>query len=456
MKPIFLFLVTFIVFDPNTLFSQRKSQDSQKNYIFFLHNKFPEEHSLDEKHPDYGRSEYLEIVQELKKEDFVLITEKRPKNTDVKLYARKVVNQIDSLVKRGVPPNKITVIGTSKGGYIAQYASTYLKNPVVNFVFIGCYQESDLQNFNDINYCGNILTIYEKSDYAGVSAVNRKLTSKLKINEFKEIELNTNLKHGFLFKAFQEWIHPCILWARQDYSSIDKINQVDKEQEVRLDTTTLFDNSRKRRIPIATYQIADASGQAKKQLVIFSHGYGQNQGGDYLAYSYLTEFLAINGFFVVSVQHELPTDSLMPLTGVPQIVRKPFWERGVENMNFVISELRKSNPTVDFEHIILIGHSNGGDMTALFPIRFPNVVQKIVTLDNRRMKLPIGKIPKVYSLRSSDQLADEGVLPTNDELKKYGIQIIKLQSTTHNQMDNNANEEQRKEINGYILSFLTK
>ncbi len=451
------FHLVFLTLLLNTVFAKPQRGKLSQNYIFYLHNKFPEEHTLDEKHPEYGKSEYLEILQEFKKENFVLITEKRQPNTDVKLYARKVVKQIDSLLNIGVKLNKITVIGTSKGGYIAQYVSTYLANPHVNFVFIGCYQEADLQNFNDINYCGNILTIYEKSDDAGVSAINRKTTSKLRINKFKEVELNTNLKHGFLFKPLQAWIYPCILWAKQKYKAMDKLNenyQLIQRNKVVLDTFNLFDSTRNRLIPIAFYHQKAAKKTQKQKLVIFNHGYGQNKGGDYLAYSYLTENLAKNGYAVVSIQHELTTDSLMPLTGIPQIVRRPFWERGADNIFFVINTLKKSNPTIDFKHITLIGHSNGGDMTALFPKKYPNIVERIITLDNRRMTLPITKKLKVYSLRSSDQPADAGVLPSIADQKKFAITILKLQNTTHNEMDDNGSEVQREEINKCILLFL--
>ena len=34
------------------------------------------------------------------------------------------------------------------------------------------------------------------------------------------------------------------------------------------------------------------------------------------------------------------------------------------------------------------------------------------------------------------------------------MKIIKLPNTTHNEMDDNANEEQRNEIRNYVLSFL--
>jgi predicted esterase len=220
----------------------------------------------------------------------------------------------------------------------------------------------------------------------------------------------------------------------------------------KLDTLTLFDQSRNREIPIAFYK----PQIDRPKVVIFSHGYGQNKGGDYLTYSYLTEYLSSKGYFVASIQHELPTDSLIQLTGIPQIVRRPFWERGADNILFVINELKKSNPELDFKHIALIGHSNGGDMTALFPQKYSGIVDKIITLDNRRMTLPRTTNPKVYSLRSSDQPADQSVLPTDEEQKNYGMIIIKLPNTIHNNMDNKANSEQRKEITNYVLTFLTE
>ena len=226
--------------------------------------------------------------------------------------------------------------------------------------------------------------------------------------------------------------------------------------EVSLDTLKLYDQTRQREIPIATYRPKNDTQTDQQKIVIFSHGYGQNKGGDYLAYSYLTDYLASKGYFVVSIQHELSSDSLLPLTGNPQVVRRPFWERGADNILFVINELKKTNPKLDFEHITLIGHSNGGDMTALFPQKYPNMVEKIITLDNRRMPLPNANKPKIYSLRSSDQVADEGVLLTEEEQKKFGIKIIKLSNTLHNDMDDHANNEQRQEIRKYVMEFLNE
>ena len=225
------------------------------------------------------------------------------------------------------------------------------------------------------------------------------------------------------------------------------------EAAVSLDTFQVYDQVRHRDIPVAVYKTPGIR-KRHQNLVIVSHGYGENSGDSYLYYTFLTEFLARQGYFVASIQHELATDSLIPMTGIPQVVRRPFWDRGADNILFVINQLKQKYAPTVFNKIILIGHSNGGDMTALFPQKYPGIVDKIITLDNRRMALPRTGHPQVYSLRSSDQTADAGVLPTAEEQALYGIKIVALPDVPHNAMCDQANAAQREEINRYILTFL--
>lgn len=185
-------------------------------HIIFLHNKFLETHTLNDDHPQYGKVELNKINLKFKNAGFNVISNRRLPNRRLQEYTNTVISQIDSILDKH-SSDTITVIGTSKGGYIAQMVSTQLNNPKLNFVFIGCFQDSDVKEYPNINFCGNILTIYEKSDPFGVSAIKRKQTSKLAIPNFKEVELNTGLDHGFLFQALDAWINPCIKWAKNDY-----------------------------------------------------------------------------------------------------------------------------------------------------------------------------------------------------------------------------------------------
>jgi hypothetical protein len=183
-----------------------------QNYVIFLHNMFTELYPLNEVHPEYGRCEYPEIVAAFRKEGFIVLSEKRPKGTNGDAYAQKVAMQVDSLIAKGIKPSHITVIGTSKGGYIAQVASGLLKNTNINYVFIGCCDDSTA-----MHYYGNVLSIYEHSD-VWHSCKLSKDNSGNSIKHFKEIELNTGKKHGFLYHPLDEWIKPSVKWAKQDYN----------------------------------------------------------------------------------------------------------------------------------------------------------------------------------------------------------------------------------------------
>ena len=220
----------------------------------------------------------------------------------------------------------------------------------------------------------------------------------------------------------------------------------------KVDTVTWIDKNRNRAIPIAIYQPKEIK-QSNHIPIIFSHGYGENQGGDYLKYAYLTEFLASKGYFVVSIQHELPTDELLAMTGKLQETRKPNWERGAENIYFALNQMKKKYPSLDYNKLSLIGHSNGGDMSVLFAHLYPELVEKIISMDNRRMKLPRTAKPKVFTLRSNDYPADDGVLPTSEEIKKFDI-TVQFTNINHSNMDSDATEEERKYINSKILDYL--
>lgn len=224
---------------------------------------------------------------------------------------------------------------------------------------------------------------------------------------------------------------------------------------VQMDSLELFDKSRNRKIPVAVYHQKTEKKIINQQVVIFSHGYGENKGGDNLIYSYLTENLASKGYYVISIQHELPTDELLAMEGDLKITRRPNWDRGCENILFILNEFKKSNPELDFKRLTLIGHSNGGDMTALFAVKYPELVNKIITMDNRRMPLPRVHSPKIFTLRSKNYEADKDVLPTVQEQKKHGI-TVQFTTVNHSDMDNDATIEERKTLNTYIENYLNE
>ena len=223
--------------------------------------------------------------------------------------------------------------------------------------------------------------------------------------------------------------------------------------KIKLDTITYLDKSRNRKIPVATFQ--PIKKIIKRTLIIFSHGYGGNKLGENLRYNYLTKALAAKGNYVVSIQQELPSDPALPLTGNLQVERKPSWEKGADNIMYVIQELKLNSANVNFDDIVLIGHSQGGDMSALFQQKYPNIASKIITMDNRRMALPRTSNPKIYSLRASEFEADQGVIPTKQEQEKFNIKVITVDAK-HSDMGGNQGTVQQKKLFIKIISSFLK
>lgn len=158
---------------------------------------------------------------------------------------------------------------------------------------------------------------------------------------------------------------------------------------------------------------------------------------------------------MVSIQHELPTDDLLPRTGELRETRLPNWERGVRNIYFVLHRIREDYPDLNYEKLALIGHSNGGDMTMLFAHQYPDLADKIISMDNRRMELPGTSNPQIFTLRSNDYPADTGVLPTKDEMAQYGV-ILQYTDINHGDMDDDASPEEREYMIKKIEEYLKR
>lgn len=223
---------------------------------------------------------------------------------------------------------------------------------------------------------------------------------------------------------------------------------------VKLETVMLNDSERQRLVPVAIYTGYADSAKTNLPVVLLNHGYGKNQGDSYLTYSYISEHLASKGFCVISIQHELKTDEKLPMAGNLQELRLPIWERGVENIKFVVNNLSETRPQLNFKAMTLIGHSNGGDIIANYTLNHPDSVKQLITLDNLRMPLPKSGSYSVMSIRATDTQPDPGVIPTIADQKKYGMKIVYLANTNHGDMNDKATDEQKTEINREIEYFL--
>ncbi|MDH3709247.1 MAG: alpha/beta hydrolase [Cyclobacteriaceae bacterium] len=187
--------------------------DQSMKYVFYLHGKIVEDQGLAAYSDQHGKYQYQAIINTLAAEGVKVLSEVRPKNTQIAAYAQKVADQITGLLRKGVAPDDITVIGASKGALIAMQISTLLKNKHLNYVFIAGSFDGVKQYYN-FDLHGNILGFYEKSDPIAGQSYHSLIDGSHGVNKFKEVELNTNLGHGIVFKPLKEWVEPTKAWIK--------------------------------------------------------------------------------------------------------------------------------------------------------------------------------------------------------------------------------------------------
>jgi hypothetical protein len=187
--------------------------DRKARYMFYLHGRIIEMKGIRPTSEKYGVYEYEKILETLKDKGFIVISEARKPGTIASQYARKVVSQVNRLLQAGVPPSHITVIGASKGALIAMLVSTELRNKEVNFVFLSGCTDAIFHRF-DVDFCGNILSIYDEKDRL-VGSCETFFKNSTGINKYKEIKLNVGTGHGILYRPLKEWIKPVVKWAKK-------------------------------------------------------------------------------------------------------------------------------------------------------------------------------------------------------------------------------------------------
>ena len=212
----------------------------------------------------------------------------------------------------------------------------------------------------------------------------------------------------------------------------------------------LWDASRERPIPIALHFPRRGCAATQPCPVAFiSPGHGL----PHTDYSFIANALLVSGYLVVAIQHDLPSDPPLSKSGDLFANRMPAWKRGADNIRFVRETLSTTNPDYDWRHLVLVGHSNGGDISALALHQSPSLAETIITLDNRRYPLPRDRSIKVLSIRGSDFAADPGVLPTG-QLGDGSSCIITIPGSRHNDMNDHGPIELQSKINLVILRFL--
>src|SRR5580704_10140334 len=241
----------------------------------------------------------------------------------------------------------------------------------------------------------------------------------------------------------------CVL-AGVQYVAISKL-------AIRHQTLNLYDTARQRPVSVdlavrRDYEVKANMGLWKLPIAIISNGNTVKN----TEYSFLADVLAARGYLVASIQQDLPTDPpLMTHVGMRYVGRQGIYMRCEANILFVLGELQKLQPNAEYDHLTLVGHSNGGDVSMYVANQHPELVSKVITLDNLRVPFVLSDKMKILSFRSKDPnfQTDPGVLPTPQQAKQDGIDIVNTQFQ-HTWMSDRGPDSAKEKIQATLDHFL--
>ena len=215
----------------------------------------------------------------------------------------------------------------------------------------------------------------------------------------------------------------------------------------------VYDESRDRHIPIEVshpLEKEQCNETQKCPVALLSAGYGVS----HTKYTFLSEQLNQLGYMVVAIGHELENDPPLSVSGNLYETRSENWMRGAETLNFIKNRLASTYQNYNFNDLLLIGHSNGGDISSWLANAGKNYIDTVITLDHRRVPLPRRKDVNVLSIRGSDYPADDGVLPSPREAREYSMCVTEIPKSRHNNMSDYGPQWLKDEINRVIDNFI--
>jgi hypothetical protein len=226
---------------------------------------------------------------------------------------------------------------------------------------------------------------------------------------------------------------------------------------IRHETLNLFDAARQRPVAVdvavrTDYEMKANAGYWKLPVAVISNGNTVKN----TEYSFLANIFAARGYLVASIQQDISTDPpLMTKIGLPYVGRREVYEKGEANILFVVKQLKKLQSNADYDHLTLVGHSNGGDIAMYFAKQHADLVSKVITLDNLRVPFVLSNRLKILSFRSNDPSfkTDPGVLPSAQQAKADGIDIIRTKFQ-HTWMSDRGPDFAKDRIQATLDEFL--
>lgn len=189
-----------------------------EKYVIYSHGLIVEGAEQKPVHPEYGVYDFPAIkLALLAKGQFNVIAPHRPKSTDGDAYAGSLVTGVLKLIRSGVDPRNITLVGFSRGAQLTLQASSLLRNRGINTVLLAVCSSGDFAAAPPTDLGGRLLSIYEVTDVVGSCAG---LAGRSHLLSFEELAISTGRKHGAFYQPLQEWVDPVLDWIQRQSRQI--------------------------------------------------------------------------------------------------------------------------------------------------------------------------------------------------------------------------------------------
>ncbi|MEM6336125.1 MAG: alpha/beta hydrolase, partial [Bacteroidota bacterium] len=185
-------------------------------YLIYFHGRIVED-GLPAISPRFGEYEYEAILKRFEDEGFTVLSEQRPPNAEVTVHAERAVAQVDSLMRLGVEPASISLVGASKGAYIASLAAHVIEEPELNVVLLaGCsagvvqYMQAE-----HIDLYGRVLTVRDIADTELAGSCAEVFAFSDGVSAHEELVVEVGNGHGLIYRPLDAWVKPMLTWIDQ-------------------------------------------------------------------------------------------------------------------------------------------------------------------------------------------------------------------------------------------------
>jgi hypothetical protein len=121
-----------------------------------------------------------------------------------------VADRVGRLLKAGVPPSNVLVVGASKGGWLALETAAALGRDDLAFVVLAGCGPNTVELGPRLR--ARVLSVMDRSDRPDVSCEST-FAAAPRLRGRKQVVTDLGLGHGLVYNPLLEWLDPLGEWA---------------------------------------------------------------------------------------------------------------------------------------------------------------------------------------------------------------------------------------------------